>query len=105
MFRLLTAKCFFENPQQCGFIVKASQLYPPIEYDYVTVTAPIDSLSAFAKEQGVSYFDIKQANLWLRSRALPVKSNQKYLIAIPTKKSQYYKPEKVKAHNAKWVVE
>ena len=104
MFRLLAAKCFFEDPQRFGFFIHADQLYPPMEYKLITVTSPIDSLSTFAQQHGVTYADVKQANLWLRSRALPVKANQQYQIAIPTKESLHYKTEKIKAHNPKWVV-
>ena len=104
MFRLLAAKAFFENPQQFGFVVTANQLYPPMEYKEVVVTESIDSLTQFAKAHGVSYYDIKQANLWLRGRSLPVKANQSYRLLVPTKASLHYKPEKIKAHNPNWVV-
>ena len=84
MFRVLTAKLFFENPEQFGFDVDESTYYPYREPKrIVTVTEPIPSLVDFAKKYGVSYYALKSANLWLRSDKLTNPSGKAYQIIIP----------------------
>lgn len=83
MFRILTAKYFFENPEAFGFQVDDS--YPYLEpKETVTVSEPIPSLTDFAIEHGTTYFFLKEANLWLRSDKLTNKAAKTYQIIIPT---------------------
>ena len=84
MFRILVAKLFFENPESFGYKLEPSEKYS----DYpilktVTVSAPVPSLVDFAKSHGVSYAQLKQANLWLRSDKLTNKEGRTYKIIIP----------------------
>ena len=86
MFRVMAAKLFMEHPEQFGYDFTADDLYPYREpADVVTVTEPIASLVDFAKEHGVSYYALKQANLWLRSEKLSNPSGKAYRIIIPAK--------------------
>ena len=83
MFRILTAKYFFENPEEFGFHVTDS--YPYLEpKETVTVSEAIPSLTDFAIEHGTTYFFLKEANLWLRSDKLTNKAAKTYQIIIPT---------------------
>ena len=84
MFRVLTAKLFMEHPERFGYNIKGSELYPyrPPK-KVVTVTGPIPSLVDFAKNNGVSYADLKRANLWLRSDKLTNQGGKAYQIIIP----------------------
>ena len=45
-------------------------LYPPIPYKEITVTTPIANLSDFAKQQGITYAQLRDANPWLREQSL-----------------------------------
>lgn len=84
MFRLLAAKMLFEDPARFGFTISKADLYPYREpKEIVTVTGPIDSLVDFAKEHGVTYADLKRANLWLRSDKLSNAQGKSYQIVIP----------------------
>ncbi|MBR5724129.1 MAG: lytic transglycosylase domain-containing protein [Bacteroidales bacterium] len=86
MFRILTAKYFFENPEAFGFQVDDS--YPYLEpKETVSVSEPIPSLTDFAIEHGTTYFFLKEANLWLRSDKLTNKAAKTYQIIIP--RSEY----------------
>ena len=86
MFRILTAKYFFEHPEDFGFQVDDS--YPYLEpKETVTVSEPIPSLTDFAIEHGTTYFFLKEANLWLRSDKLTNKAAKTYQIIIP--RSEY----------------
>lgn len=84
MFRVLVAKMFFEKPSDFGFNVPYSERYPyyPPE-KVVEVSGPIESLVDFAEENGVSYAQLKGANLWLRDSKLVNKAGRTYDIIIP----------------------
>ena len=83
MFRILTAKYFFENPEAFGFQVDESYPYLPPK-ETVKVSEAIPNLTDFAEEHGSTYFFVKEANLWLRSDKLTNKSGKTYEIIIPT---------------------
>ena len=87
MFRVMAAKMFFENPAAFGFQISESEkypYYPPKEV--VTVTGAIASLVDFAQEHGVTYFQLKEANLWLRDNKLLNKAGNTFRIIIPAGK-------------------
>ena len=84
MFRILTAKFFFENPEEFGFHIDPEDSYPYLPpMDIVSVSGPIANLTDFAEEHGSTYFFVKEANLWLRSDKLTNKSGKTYQIIIP----------------------
>ncbi|MBP5626089.1 MAG: lytic transglycosylase domain-containing protein [Bacteroidales bacterium] len=82
MFRILTAKYFFEHPEEFGFHVEDAYVYPAVK-ETVTVSAAIPNLTDFAEEHGTTYFFLKEANLWLRSDKLTNKASKTYRIDIP----------------------
>ena len=87
MFRILVAKLFFENPQSFGFFITDDEKYPYIApKKTVDVTGSIPSLVDFAKNNGVTYRQLKEANLWLRDTKLTNKTGKKYTITIPQNK-------------------
>ena len=84
MFRILVAKMFFENPALFGFNVKPSDYYPYYEpRKVVNVSGAVGDLAEFAKKHGVSYMQLKEANLWLRDTKLVNKEGHTYKIIIP----------------------
>lgn len=105
-FRMLAIKQVFENPYKFGFVLTENQLYKPIEFKKVEVTQSIPDLATFAKEQGITYAQLKDFNSWLRDRKLTItpKSQSSYTILIPLQESLYYKKgEKIKVYNKAWV--
>ncbi|WP_300814642.1 transglycosylase SLT domain-containing protein [uncultured Bacteroides sp.] len=105
MFRLLAAKAVISQPQRYGFLLKREQLYPPIPYQEVTVTTGIDTLAVFARQQGITYAQLKDANPWLRDRSLANKSRRTYVLKIPTQAGMNYDPKQTVPHNSNWVVD
>ncbi len=86
MFRALAAKMLFENPKSFGFDIADSDKYPYYEPEQVVeVNYPIPSLVDFAEKHGVSYMQLKEANVWLRSDRLTNKNHKTYKIIIPKK--------------------
>jgi len=103
-FRMLAIKQVFENPYRYGFVLTENDLYKPIDFKKVEVTQSIDDLAAFAKNNGVTYAQLKDFNTWLRDRKLTIagKSRSSYTILIPTQESLYY-TNKVKVHDKRWL--
>ncbi len=84
MFRMLAAKMMFEDPASFGFNVPEEDRYPAIGVkEVVDVSDPIPDLVEFAKEHGVSFAQLKRANLWLRESKLNNTSHRSYEIIIP----------------------
>lgn len=87
MFRVLVAKMFFENPAAFGFNIDKFEKYPYYSpKNIVTVNGRIESLVDFAEENGCSYMQLKEANLWLRDSKLENKAGHSYKILIPNDK-------------------
>lgn len=104
MFRILAAKMYFENPASFGFYFTPEDLYPYIpERRRVEVSGPIESLVTFAEQNGVSYMDLKNANLWLRDSKLVNKERRTYSISIPDTEAAKYDPSATKAYHSSWV--
>ena len=104
MFRLLVVKMMFEDPSKFGFKFKREDLYPYIpSKKQVKVTDTVEDLVAFAESNGISYADLKRANLWLRESKLNDKSHRTYYVDIPDVEAQHYDPSKTKVHNPAWV--
>lgn len=104
-FRMLAVKLVFENPFKFGFVITPETLYKPFEVKNVQVTNSIGDLAQFAKDQGISFADLKELNPWLRSRQLTVAAGRSYTIQIPTPESLTYKDHQVKVHDERWLAE
>ena len=85
--------------------MKREHLYPVIPYRKVTVNTPIDSLSEYARQQGITYAQLRDANPWLRDTSLKNKSGKTYVLYIPTQEGMYYDPKKTEAYNKQWVID
>ncbi|MCC8186666.1 MAG: lytic transglycosylase domain-containing protein [Bacteroides sp.] len=104
MFRILAAKMVIGEPQRYGFLLKREQLYPPLDYREVTMTQGIASLADFAKQNGITYRELKDANPWLRQTNLENKSGRTYKLLIPSQESMYYNPKQIRPHEKNWVI-
>lgn len=103
-FRILAIKALFENPVRYGFVLRGDQLYKPVKFKEVTVSSTIPSLVSFAKDNGITYAQLKDFNSWLRDTKLTNKSGKNYTVLIPTRESLYYKKgEKIKIHDERWI--
>lgn len=82
VYRILAAKMLFENPSAFGF--EATERYPYHEpLHTVTISGSIPDLAVFARDYGLSYAELKRANLWLRDNKLVNKEMKTYSITIP----------------------
>jgi hypothetical protein len=103
-YRMLAMKLVFENPQRYGFRMQGAHLHTPIEFTEVTVTSTIPDLVEFAIQNGITFAQLRYFNPWLRARRLPVAAGRSYTILIPTQESMYTRPENIRVHNPRWVV-
>ncbi|MDR2058024.1 MAG: lytic transglycosylase domain-containing protein [Dysgonamonadaceae bacterium] len=103
IFRILALKAIFENPKKYGFFLKKENLYPVVPVRYVEVASDIEDLALFAKENEISYMQLKDFNVWLRNTKLKVNTGKFYRIAIPEKDHLYYDPHKIKVYDKAWV--
>lgn len=105
-YRMLAIKQIFEHPRQYGYVIKPEHLYKPMTFKKINVTSTIPDLVAFAKENNITYAQLKDFNSWLRSDKLNNASGKSYSILIPTKDDLYYNSgDKPKVHNPIWVTE
>ncbi len=72
VFRLLAAKIVSEDPARYGFEIPGDQLYPPLEYDEVSITLLKDApVRRLAEACGSYYKAIKTLNPWIKGASLP----------------------------------
>jgi len=89
IYRILSYKLIMENPVKYGYGYCQANLYHPIPCKEVQVTSPIANLYDFAKQQGVSYKELKFLNPWLRSSKISA-SGKTYTIQIPLQNKNNY---------------
>ncbi len=81
LFRIIAAKMVLSDPGRYGFHVQEDDLYPPVEFDKVTVTNSIQTpLQLVAKSAFTYYKRIRDLNPELRSQFL---SKGEHTLAIP----------------------
>ena len=103
MFRILATKIIMENPRAFGFSLTADQLYTPIDYDIVEVSSPVDDWPTWAMEHGISYAQLKDANMWIRDKTLPNKTGKTYQVRVPKKESLHRSTAPKQVYNPVWV--
>ena len=105
MFRLMAIKMIMESPVHYGFAIRTSQLYSQIRFREIEVKSTINDLSKFALEYGISYSQLKDFNLWIRSRKLPVKEGNSYMILIPFIEDLFYTTNAQSVYDKRWVID
>lgn len=103
MFRILATKIIMENPRAFGFSLTADQLYTPIEYDIVEVSSPVNDWPTWAMKHGISYAQLKDANMWIRDKTLPNKTGKTYQVRVPKKESLHRSTAPKQVYNPAWV--
>lgn len=103
MFRILATKLIMENPRAYGFNLTADQLYTPMKYDIVEVSTPVEDWPTWAADKGISYYQLKEANPWIRDKTLPNKTGKTYRVKVPRKESLYRSTAEQKVFNNKWI--
>jgi len=91
LYRILSFKLIFENPQLYGVEICPAEQYLPVACREITVSTSIPSLPIFAKEQGVTYRELRNLNPWIKNNKLTIPAGKSYTIKLPEKAGQSYK--------------
>jgi hypothetical protein len=84
IFRAVAYKLIISDPENYGFKISKTDLYPELKYAELKVDSAITDFSAFAEKFGTNYKMLKILNPWLRKPFLTPKSNKEYMIKIPS---------------------
>jgi hypothetical protein len=84
MFRILSFKQIFSNPELYGPALDSSNYYYPEKIKYVNVTETIMDLPEWCLNKGINYKTLRNLNPWILKYHLHVKDGQSIQIALPT---------------------
>ncbi|MCR4965858.1 MAG: transglycosylase SLT domain-containing protein [Bacteroidales bacterium] len=91
VFRILSFKLIFEQPQLYGVEICPAQMYQPIPTKELTVSSSIEDLPKFAHEHGVTYKEVRDLNPWIRNSKLTVPSEKSYTLLLPKKSKENFR--------------
>jgi hypothetical protein len=83
VFRAIAYKLVISDPARYGFEIREDELYLPLNFTEVRVTAAIDDFADFAKKNGTNYKLLKFFNPWLRRPSFVPRPGKEYMIKIP----------------------
>lgn len=105
VFRILAYKLIMENPKAYGYRLKRSQLYQPVRYTEEQVTTSVASWVDWAKQRGLTYAQLRDANPWMRSTKLTNASGKTYRVRIPKSDDLSRSRRRTILYNPKWAVD
>lgn len=103
VFRLLAMKQFMENPQKFGFQLQREDFYQTIKTKNVVIKDSVGNWTTWAAKYGLSYYQLKDFNIWLRGRKLANPNAKEYVIQVPDKNDFKYDISKIQIYNQLWV--
>lgn len=84
IFRAVAYKLIILNPEDYGFTLDKSDLYPQLDYYDVKVDTAVKDFSAFTMKYNTNYKMLKFLNPWLRKPYFTPKPGKDYFIKIPS---------------------
>lgn len=105
VFRIIAYKLVMENPKRYGYCMRADQLYQPVNYRQVEVKSSVASWIDWAKREGITYAQLREANPWIRSNRLPNAGGKTYRVNVPLDDSLYRSKRRAMAYSDSWVVD
>ena len=103
VFRLLAMKQFLENPKTFGYTLDYNDFYQTFDTKSVLLNTAVEDWTSWATQFGISYYQLKDFNIWLRDRKLTNPDKKEYFIQIPIKETLSFSSSKIKIHNPFWV--
>ena len=104
-YRVMAMKTILENPRAYGFRLRSDQLYQPRKYKIVEVSAPVASWPEWAEAHGISYAQLREDNLWIRSFKLTNKTGKTYRVRVAEASSLSRSKAGFKTFNPKWITD
>lgn len=103
MFRILAMKEFLENPKRFGYMMSKEDFYPTVRTTITMVNTSIDNWAEWLTEFGITYYQLKEFNPWLRTTKLSNSEKNIFQIKIPVKEDLIYNPTMIIIHNQNWI--
>jgi len=103
VFKILAMKQFMEKPQYYGYVMQHDDFYPTISSSTETVSGSVEDWATWALQHDITYFQLKDFNIWLRDRKLSNPSKKEYQIEIPKKSDLIFNSSNFKVHNPAWL--
>ena len=86
VFRIIAIKLVMTNPENYGFSISQSDLYPSYCYNEIKIDTTINDLVQFAISQGINYKLLVMFNPWIKSKSLTLKKERNFFqLKIPCK--------------------
>lgn len=85
--RIVSLKLIMQDPQNYGFDIKDSDLYPPLKTYEVELPGSVIDFADWAAAREINYKILKMYNPWLRDVKLTNRSGKIYKIQMPEKGS------------------
>ena len=105
VFRIMAYKMFFADPRRYGYRLTRTQLYQPVRYTTAEVTGAVASWAQWAKDHGISYAQLRDANPWIRSSRLTNSQGKRYVVHIPVAADLYRSSRQCSVYSTNWVVD
>lgn len=83
VYRILAVKQIMQHPQQYGFYLRPSDLYPTLPTRTATLSGQNVDLYDFAKKNGTTYKMLRELNPWLTTDKLTNKGGKSYTVKLP----------------------
>lgn len=83
VFRILALKLIHQNPSNFDYRIEASDLYEPYQYNEIPVSGSVNSWISFAKDNNISYKELRRHNPWIRTTSMKNSANNTFLVKIP----------------------
>ncbi|MBR3828167.1 MAG: hypothetical protein IKJ40_02550 [Bacteroidales bacterium] len=83
VYRILAVKQIMQHPQQYGFFLRPSDLYPTLPTRTSTLSGQNVDLYDFAKKNGTTYKMLRELNPWLTTDKLTNKGGKSYTVKLP----------------------
>lgn len=103
VFRILAAKEIISHPKKYGFVLRKEHLYHTIRTKEIEVSSSVENWSDFAKNNEISFAQLKDFNLWIRDIKLDNPSCKTYKVKIPFPEDLFFDESKINIINKKWL--
>ena len=105
VFRIIAYKLLMETPKRYGYRFSRKNLWQPVDYTTVDVTGSVTSWIDWAKDKGITYAQLREANPWIRSTKLTNASGKTYKVRVPKQNDLYRSKRTFSVYNKDWVID
>lgn len=105
VFRIIAYKLVMEAPKRYGYKLSRKHLYQPVDYTTVDVSGPVANWVTWAKDKGLTYAQLREANPWIRATKLTNAGGKTYKVRVPKQSELYRSKRTFTAYSKDWVVD